>query len=175
TVGGVGIAPSCHGRVVSQQRSAASYNTPDAILDAAAKMAFGDVLLLEAQEYDPVGGLYYWPVEIADATYDAIRLATALGIVVVEAGCNGAYDLDAYTNLSGKEIFDRSSSDFRDSGAIMVGAGSFASPHPRLAFSNLGNRIDGYAWAEHVDTPPTMPTAPNNPAYTAGFTGPPGP
>ena len=92
-----------------------------------------------------MGGAYYWPVEIADATYEAIRLATALGIVVVEAGCNGGYDLDAYTNLSGKRIFDRTSAGFRDSGAIMVGAGSSASPHTRLGFSNHGNRVECYA------------------------------
>ena len=146
SVGDVGIAPQSTGRVVSQQRTAASYNTPDAILSAVSVMAFGDVLLLEAQETDPVGGLYYRPVEIADATYDAIRLATALGIVVVEAGCNGGYDLDAYTNLSGKKIFDRSSADFRDSGAIMVGAGSSATPHARLSFSNYGSRVDCYGW-----------------------------
>jgi hypothetical protein len=83
TVGGVGIAPQSTGRVVSQWRTAASYNTADAILNAVSVMAFGDVLLLEAQEYDPVSHSYYWPVEIVDATFDAIRLATALGIVVV--------------------------------------------------------------------------------------------
>ena len=171
TLGGVGIAPSSSGRVVSQQRTAASYNTPDAILDAVSHMAFGDVLLLEAQEYDPVGGLYYWPVEIADATYDAIRLATALGIVVVEAGCNGGYDLDAYTNLSGKKIFDRTSADFRDSGAILVGASSSASPHSRLSFSNYGNRIDCYAWGENIDTATTNGAGTDNTAYTTGFSG----
>ena len=102
---------------VSQWRSGGGYNTPDAILeDAAANMAFGDVLLLEAQEYDPVGGAYFWPVEIADANYDAIRLATALGIVVVEAACNGGYDLNPYVNLSGKQIFNRLSADFRELG-----------------------------------------------------------
>jgi len=171
TLGGIGIAPSSSGRVVSQQRTAASYNTPDAILDAVAHMAFGDVLLLEAQEYDPVRGLYYWPVEIVDATYDAIRLATALGIVVVEAGCNGGYDLDSYTNLSGKKIFDRTSADFRDSGAIMVGAGSSASPHSRLSFSNHGNRIDCYAWGENIDTTTTNSAGTDNTAYTTSFSG----
>jgi serine protease len=171
TVGGVGIAPSATGRVVSQQRTAASYNTPDAIHDAVAHMAFGDVLLLEAQEYDPVGGLYYWPVEIADATYDAIRLASALGIVVVEAGCNGGYDLDAYTSLSGHRIFDRTSADFRDSGAIMVGAGSSAAPHTRLGFSNHGNRIDCYGWGENIDTTTTDGTGTNNTIYTTTFNG----
>ncbi|HMJ60771.1 MAG TPA: S8 family peptidase, partial [Bryobacteraceae bacterium] len=171
TVGGVGVAPSASGRVVSQQRTAASYNTPDAILSAVTSMSFGDVLLLEAQEYDPVGLLYYWPVEIADATFDAIRLATALGVVVIEAGCNGSYDLDAYTNLSGKKIFDRTSADFHDSGAIMVGAGSSASPHTRLSFSNHGNRIDCYGWGENIDTTTTNAAGTDNTAYTTGFNG----
>ena len=168
TEGGVGIASGSTGRVVSQQRTAASYNTPDAILDAVANMVFGDVLLLEAQEYDPVGLLYKWPVEIADATYDAIRLATAIGIVVVEAGCNGGFDLDAYTNLAGEKIFDRG---FRDSGAIMVGAGSSASPHTRLDFSNFGNRIDCYAWGEKVDTTSTNAAGTSNTCYTPDFGG----
>jgi serine protease len=171
TLGGVGIAPSASGRVISQWRTAASYNTADAILDAVAHMAFGDVLLLEAQEYDPVGGAYFWPVEIVDGNYDAIRLATALGIVVVEAGCNGSYDLDPYTNLTGKKIFDRTSADFRDSGAIMVGAGSSASPHTRLGFSNHGNRIDCYAWGENIDTTTTDAAGTNNTLYTTGFNG----
>ena len=119
TIGGIGIVPAAKARVISQHRSDGTYNTADAILDAAAHMSFGDIMLLEAQEYDPVGGMYYWPVEIADATYEAIRVATALGITVVQAGCNGGYDLDAYTNLAGKKIFDRSSADFRESGAVM--------------------------------------------------------
>lgn len=169
--GGVGIAPASTVRVVSQQRSAASYNTPDAILNAVSVMAFGDVLLLEAQETDPVGGAYYWPVEIADATYDAIRLATALGVVVIEAGCNGGYDLDAYSNLAGKKIFDRNSGDFRDSGAIMVGAGSSATPHTRLGFSNFGTRVDCYGWGENIDTTNTDGAGTNNTMYTTTFNG----
>ena len=84
TIGGVGIAPSSTGRVVSQWRPGGGYNTPDAILDAVSHMVFGDVLLLEAQEYSPVDSSYFWPVEIADATHAAIRLATALGVVVVD-------------------------------------------------------------------------------------------
>ncbi|HSY50612.1 MAG TPA: S8 family peptidase [Thermoanaerobaculia bacterium] len=170
TQGGVGIAPSARGRVVSQWRTA-GYNTPDAILDAAAHMSFGDVLLLEAQEHDPVGGLYYWPVEIVDATYEAIRLTTALGIVVVEAGCNGGYDLDAYMNISGKKIFDRSSPDFRESGAIMIGAGSSTAPHSRLSFSNYGSRIDCYAWGENIDTTTTNSAGTDNTLYTTTFGG----
>jgi len=171
TEGGVGVAPASVGRVISQWRTTASYNTADAILDAAANMAFGDVLLLEAQEYDPVAATYYWPVEIADATYDAIRLASALGIVVVEAGCNGGYDLDAYANLAGLSIFDRSSPDFRDSGAIMVGAASATAPHTRLGFSNFGSRIDCYAWGESIDTTSTNGSGTDNTLYTTIFGG----
>jgi subtilisin family serine protease len=91
--------------------------------------------------------------------------------VVIEAGCNGGYDLDSYTNLSGKKIFDRSSPDFRDSGAIMVGAGSSAAPHTRLGFSNHGNRIDCYGWGEHVDTTTTNSAGTDNTAYTGSFNG----
>jgi subtilisin family serine protease len=91
--------------------------------------------------------------------------------VVVEAGCNGRYDLDAYTNLSGKRIFDRTSAGFRDSGAIMVGAGSSASPHTRLGFSNHGNRVDCYAWGENIDTADTNDAGTDNTAYTTSFGG----
>jgi serine protease len=171
TIGGVGIAPAASGRVISQHRSAVSYNTPDAILDALANMVYGDMLLLEAQEFDPVGGQYFWPVEIADANYDAIRLASALGIVVVEAGCNGGYNLNTYVNAGGKRIFDRTSADFRDSGAIMVGAGSSVTPHARLSFSNFGNRIDCYAWGEGIDTTSTNGAGTDNALYTTSFGG----
>lgn len=170
TTGGVGIAPAASARVVSQHQPG-GYNTPGAILSALAVMAFGDVLLLEAQETDPVGGQYYWPVEIADASYEAIRLGTALGITVVEAACNGGYDLDAYTNLSGRRIFDRTSPDFRDSGAVMVGAGSAAAPHSRLGFSNHGNRVDCYGWGESIDTATTDAAGTDHTAYTSYFGG----
>lgn len=170
TIGGVGIAPAGVGRVISQHQPG-GYNTAAAIIGAVAEMAFGDVLLLEAQEYDPVGGLYYWPVEVADANYDAIRLATALGIVVVEAGCNGGYDLDAYVNLGGQAIFQRGAAGFRDSGAIMVGAADSTDPHARLGFSNHGSRIDVYAWGEAVDTTSTNAAGTDDTAYTGSFGG----
>jgi hypothetical protein len=171
TVGGVGIAPQSTGRVISQYRTASSYNTADAILSAAAAMAFGDVLLLEAQDVDPVTGTGLWPVEIADAVFDAIRLATALGVVVVEAAGNGANNLNNYTDGASKKIFDRTSADFRDSGAIVVGAGSSAAPHTRLSFSNFGNRIDCYGWGENVDTTTTNSAGSDNTGYTSSFNG----
>lgn len=168
--GGVGHVPRARGRVVSQHQPG-GYNTAAAILSAAGVMSAGDVLLLEAQETDPVSGKYYWPVSVADANYDAIRLTTALGITVVEAACNGSYDLDAYVNLNGKRIFNRSSPDFRDPLSIMVGGGSSTVPHTRLWYSNYGSRVDTYAWGENVDTATTNADGTDNHAYTTTFNG----
>ncbi|KAK4153159.1 peptidase S8/S53 domain-containing protein [Chaetomidium leptoderma] len=170
-LGGVGIVPAAKGRVVSQHRDDWSYSTPAAILDAVAHLSFGDILLLEAQEYDPVSGVYYWPVEVADANYEAIQVATALGITVVEAGCNGANDLDQYISLSGKRIFDRSSPDYRESGAIMVGGANSWVPHTRWYGSNYGSRMDVYAWAEGVDTAETDDVTGTENWYTSWFGG----
>ncbi|KAK3291003.1 peptidase S8/S53 domain-containing protein [Chaetomium fimeti] len=169
-IGGVGIVPAAKGRVVSQHREDWTYNTADAILDAAAHLSFGDIILVEAQEYDPVSGVYDWPVEVVDVNFDAIQLATAMGITVVQAGCNGRNDLDQYTSLSGKRIFDRSSPDFRDSGAIMVGGANPLVPHTPWFSSNYGSRIDVYAWAEGVETADTDDTGTAN-SYTSSFRG----
>ncbi len=179
TKGGVGIAPSAKGRVISQWRSDSSeagatddglptFNTAVAIADAAAKMSPGDVLLIEAQERDPAGGTYDWPAEILKANYNAIRTATAKGIIVVEAGGNGGHDLDAYKNEKSEKIFDSS---FRDSWAIMVGAGSSKHPHTKLPKSNHGNRIDCYAWGKNIDTTTTSEAGTSNTTYTTVFGG----
>jgi hypothetical protein len=168
-VGGVGIAPGASGRVVSQWQPT-GFNNPDAIFSALPSMAFGDVLLLEAQEFDPDRDDSYWadnlwPAEIAPATYGAFLWAKALGIVVVEAGGDGGNDLDRYTTNppsgGGERIFDPA---FRDSGAIMVGAASSAYPHTPVA-TNTGKRIDCYAWGEDIDTTDTNAAGTDNQAY----------
>jgi serine protease len=68
-----------------------SYNgstRADAIIAAIGNMVFGDVLLLEAQVTVDEANLL-GPIEAYDAEFDAIRLTTALGMIVVEAGGNG--------------------------------------------------------------------------------------
>jgi hypothetical protein len=168
--GGVGIAPVASTRVVSQWRTATSYNTADAILSAAATMSAGDVLLLEAQTTYG-GGLAYLPVEVEQATFDAIAYATGQGIVVVEAGGNGSVDLDGFRDANGKAILNRGSADFRDSGAIMVGAASSGVPHARLSFSNYGSRIDCFAWGQDIDTCGDGWMGNLTNSYTTGFGG----
>jgi hypothetical protein len=166
TIGDVGIVPHVTARVISQFRPA--FNTPDAITSAISVMSFGDVLLLEAQV--STGGSTYLPVEVEAATFDAIRLATSLGIVVVEAGGNGSNDLDVVT-IGGLQILNRASAAFKESGAILVGAASSAIPHVRLGFSNYGSRVDCYAWGENIDSTGDGWTGNTTTAYTATFGG----
>jgi len=170
TRGVVGIAPRASARVVSQWRTNSSYNTAAAIASAAAAMSAGDVLLLEAQTTH-ANATGYVPVEVEDAVYDAIRAATDDGIIVVEAGANGSVDLDAFTNGAGKRILNRAHADFRDSGAIMVGAASSAAPHTRLGFSNYGSRIDCFAWGQGIETTGDGWTGTSTTVYTSSFGG----
>ncbi len=103
----------------------------------------GDVLLLEVQR----GRL---PTEIDAADLDAIRLATALGVIVVEAAGNGNLDLDRCVDPRSGRTLRRGSAGFVDSGAILVGASFSALPHDRAPFSNYGSRVDCYGWGEAV-------------------------
>jgi len=170
TIGGVGIAPFASARVVSQWRDASTYNTAEAILSAAAVMQSGDVLLLEAQTTSSTMAGYL-PVEVEQATFDAIQYATSNGIIVVEAGGNGSNDLDTYKDSSGKFILNRNSNDFQDSGAIMVGAASSSTPHSRSGFSNYGSRVDCYGWGDSIDTTGDGWTGNATNTYTTSFGG----
>ncbi|HTB24301.1 MAG TPA: S8 family serine peptidase [Puia sp.] len=153
-----GIAPKANGYVISQWRSDGSFNTADAIMAAISQLKYGDIILLEAQIYDYPGSESFWPVEIQHAVFDVIRLASALGIIVIEAAGNGkksygeGIDLDNFTDYHVKNPLNRKSPDFRDSGAILVAAASDSVPHYRIRHSNFGSRVDCYAWGERVST-----------------------
>lgn len=169
-IGCVGITPALASiRCVGQHLPGGGYSTAQPILDAIAVMQFGDVLLLEAQT--SLFGYSLVPVEIEPAVFDVIRLATSLGIVVVEAGGNGGVDLDTVVNPGGQQIFNRASPDFLDSGAILVGAASSTAPHSRLGFSCHGSRVDCYGWGENVDTLSSDGTNTATDLYTTGFSG----
>jgi serine protease len=105
----------------------------------------GDVLLLEVQRA-------LLPTEVDEADFDAIRLASGLGIVVVEAAGNGGFNLDGYTDPGTGRSLRRGAPGFRDSGAILVGASRAALPHDRAPFSNYGSRVDCFGWGETVTT-----------------------
>lgn len=171
-VGVVGIAPTCASvNVTSHYDSGTntSLHVADAILGALPSMDPGDVLLLEVQRGGAIA------TEVDDADFDAIRLASATGIVVVEAAGNGSNNLDTYTNGSGDNILNRTSADFRESGAIIVGAATSAVPHERLNFSSFGTRVDCFAWGHNVTTCGYGVLddggGDNNKTYTDGFNG----
>jgi Subtilase family len=152
-----GITPCANGYIISQWRPGGLFNNADAIMAAVSQLEFGDILLLESQVYDSPASNNAWPVEIHEATFQAIRLATACGITVIEAGANGnrhtltGNDLDLLT-INQKKILNPMSIDFRDSGAIIVAAATSAWPHQRMNYSNYGKRVNCYAWGENVAT-----------------------
>ena len=152
---GVGSVRASSHFIIEADGSRSSLNVAAAIIGAIPLMEPGDVLLLEVQRADATGN---WnrpvPVESNLADFRAIQLATARGIIVVEAAGNGWNDLDNLSHLgvTGVNTFNRTSPDFMDSGAIMVGAITNTVPHVRAWFSNFGNRIDSCAWGNSTVT-----------------------
>ncbi|HOX26990.1 MAG TPA: FlgD immunoglobulin-like domain containing protein [Candidatus Krumholzibacteria bacterium] len=117
---------------------------PHYFLEAAEALDAGDVWLIELQMYPP--GRDATPMEWLQVNFDVIWTSCwSLGVVCVEAGANGSQDLDS--SVWGG-VFDR---DVRDSGAIMVAAGT---PVGRVAewFTNYGSRMDVHAWGSEIVT-----------------------
>ncbi len=148
--GVTGLVPAATPVVVHPFVDATTYSVADAVDAAVSLLEAGDVLLIEQQAYDPRVGSYL-PVEWDPTVFDAISLAVAKGIVVVEPAANGAQDLAA-AELG--DWFDRS---VRDSGAILVGGG--ASPRSGLTprtwvqwGSSYGPRVDVQGWYDSIAT-----------------------
>ncbi len=127
----------------------------------------GDVWLIELQMPGP-GGQNPVPMEYLQVNYDVIWTSVwGRGVVCIEAGANGSFDLDGPQFYG---LFDRNQ---RDSGAIMVAAGT---PYGRVAeyFTNYGSRMDAHSWGSSITTTGygdlynggTLQTR-----YTAGFSG----
>ena len=176
--GVTGLVPDAELVVVSPFVDVDEYNVPESIVLATEYLDAGDVLLLEQQGW--VDSIFL-PVEIDPAVFDAITLAVAKGIVVIEPTGNGASNIDP-PHWDG--WFDREE---RDSGAIMVGGG--ASPYstyaPRSWFPMggcYGERVDVQGWFDSIATTTAadghpeytglfFPDADGRQAYTASFGG----
>lgn len=118
------------------------FSVPGGIAEAIAHLDPGDILLMEYHCGGPSGFL---PCEWLSDIFAAIQVATAAGIIVVEPGGNGENHLD--DPLYGK-AFDRR---VRDSGAIMVGAGTPTGLSGEW-FTNYGTRLDLHGWGRSVVT-----------------------
>ena len=147
--GVTGIAPGSFASVVPANCDT-GYNPAGAITAASTALTAGDVIVIEQQapvcggacDADQVG---CGPSEAVQSVFDAVSFATARGRIVVAAAGNGNVNLDS---PACNNIFNRN---VRDSGAIMVGAGS-STDRSRLNFSSYGSRIDVQGWGENVTT-----------------------
>ena len=149
----VGIAPKCNQRGYSAWANSEEYSFHKAMRNAADMLSPGDIILIEQHAPGPdasgVGQDGYIAMEYWDINFDSIRYATSKGIIVVEAAGNGSRDLD---NPIYQNKFNRS---FRDSGAIVVGAGAPPSGNhgpdrSRLGFSNWASLVDAQGWGREV-------------------------
>ena len=144
--------------------STQGFSLESAITRCAANLQAGDIIVIEAQTIGPntkpaedrawsSEGLV--PVEWYKPAYDAIKSATAAGRIVVEAGANGAEDLDSadyQTGNGGHYPFKPEN----DSGAILVGAGnspySGGTDRAPSWFSNTGATVDVQGWGDGIVT-----------------------
>lgn len=132
-----------------------------AILEATMNMEAGDVLLIEQAIYGPNAGENpanqrgSVPVEWFEPYYDAIVLAVANGIIVIEPAGNGYENLDdaIYSQGNGGHwpfLLQN------DSGAIMVGGGrsgqSWGVSRSRHSWSNYGATVDVQGWGDSIMT-----------------------
>jgi serine protease len=119
----------------------------DAIMSAVNDGDPGDVLLYEMQTTVCGGAISfdYGPAEWDEMVYDATRTAVANGFVVVAAAGNGNVNLDAAA------CGNRFNLNVRDSGAIIVGAGS-PGTRAKLDFSSFGSRVDVQGYGGQVYT-----------------------
>ena len=142
------------------------YN-PARIIDIAARrLSPGDIILIE-QQADVCGDIGYGPIESFPPVFDAVSSATAAGIVVIMAAGNGGVNLD---DPSCGGLFDRN---IRDSGAIVVGAGSPADLS-RSGSSSYGSRVDVQGYGSNVVTTgygDLFGSGDDNQAYTKRFSG----
>jgi hypothetical protein len=125
---------------------------------ATSSLGAGDIITVELHTPGPRYGfdprpdqMGYVPMEYFRANFDAIQMAAAKGIVVVEAAGNG------YENLDDAIYESRFNRSFRDSRAILVGAGAppnglYGPDRTRIYFSNFGSRVDLQGWGKSVVT-----------------------
>lgn len=141
------------------------YDPGRAILDAAAVVEPGDVILVQLQAAGPQEKSRYAPIEWIPEVRDAIRLATLAGRIVVIPAGNGRDNLDA-AHFEG-----RFGAGAPHSGAIMVAGGNREGG--RESPSNYGARVDVNAWGCCVATTGAGDLFGNSPrnAYSRGFGG----
>eukprot|EP00479_Gromia_sphaerica_P006964 TRINITY_DN2150_c0_g1_i1.p1 TRINITY_DN2150_c0_g1~~TRINITY_DN2150_c0_g1_i1.p1 ORF type:complete len:265 (-),score=32.51 TRINITY_DN2150_c0_g1_i1:151-945(-) len=134
-----GISPRAIPGVYTEFSAQQGSRRPAALLSAAADSNLGDVILLEMQTSNP-----YVAAEYSRPVWDATRVASDAGVIVLATNGNGDANMDSpnYNEWMGRG----------DSGAIFVGAGTSNTFHNKLGFSTYGSRSDIQCWGENVYT-----------------------
>ncbi len=151
-VGINGIAARAELHLTNAHNLERGWDVANSVQLASTYLGPGDVLLIEQQTFGPTPEFAdFVPVEWVPEVYDAIRLASAAGILVVEAAGNGNQDLDDEFWYGDPFPMGKP-----DSGAIIVGAGAACEggspPRSRLGFSTYGSRVNLQGWGECVAT-----------------------
>jgi len=150
---GYGVTGIAHGAEIGIL-SLVNHTVAQAVIQAIFALDAGDIVLIEVHRPGPRSGeicecncdqFEFIAVEYWQATYDAIKAATAAGLIVVEAAGNGSMNLD---NPAYGGAFNRA---VRDSGAILAAAGDPAD-HSPPCWTNYGRRIDLHGWGSGVAT-----------------------
>ncbi len=172
---GFGVTGIAHAARAGYE-SIGAQSAASAIANAAVAAGAGGVVLIELHRQGPpnstpctcnFGQCDYIAMEYWQAEFDAIVQATLNGVVVVEAAGNGSSNLDdaAYNNAFNRDV--------RDSGAIVVAAGSSQGRAP-MCWTNYGSRPDVHGWGENVVTlgyGDRFNGGTENTYYTATFSG----
>jgi len=143
---------------------ASGYNVGQGITTAASALRPGDIILIEQQIPGPnttqgvedTGGEYgLIPVDWYEPYYNAVVMAVANGIIVIETADNGGQNLDDPVYSTGNGGHWPFLPQNR-SGAIFVGAGASANgsstESSRLFYSNFGSCVDVQNWGENIVT-----------------------
>ncbi len=143
------------------------FSSADSYDQAASKLSAGDIIIIEQHQYGPDGN--FTAMEYWRANFDAFKMISAKGILILEAAGNGYSNLDSSVYQGAFDL------KVRDSGAILVGAaGSPGSSHlEKLGFSNYGSRVDAFGYGNNVTTTGygNLYNGSFNTHYTATFSG----
>ncbi len=153
-----GMCPDIEVGLISPIQGTNDYRLAESI-DRAAEVltrngARGDIIQIEQQAVGISKSIAALPVEWDDDVFEAIKVAVARGVVVVEAAGNGG--VNKKNKPTGASLDDpllqgKFNRDNRDSGAIVVGGGDplTADTSPT---SNYGSRIDVQGYGRYVTT-----------------------
>jgi len=139
--GVTGAVPGANLSLINANNAERGYDPVGALNAAAAVATAGDIVVIEQQTWGPTSEIYdFVPLEWLPEVYDAIKVLTNNGVIVVEAGGNGNQNLDNNTYYGNPFPMSKP-----DSGAIIVGAGLNCSGSARLSrasYSNYGVRVN---------------------------------